>query len=137
MALAPRSVLTALSSPGTAAGSQPHARQPSPAHINVAARPPHRKCSNALPLLLQVNLMSDTSILISPCGGLATVLTFMRPGATGEPLQQAATSAVASRGLLLSHRRWPTVPAPAQRDRQEDPGVATCTGYTEHAGREL
>lgn len=27
--------------------------------------------------------MSETSILISPCGGLATVLTFMRPGATG------------------------------------------------------
>lgn len=26
--------------------------------------------------------MSDTSILITPCGGLATVLTFLRPAAT-------------------------------------------------------
>lgn len=26
--------------------------------------------------------MSDTSILVTPCGGLATVLAFMRPGAT-------------------------------------------------------
>lgn len=30
----------------------------------------------------QVELMSETSILISPCGGLATVLAFLRPGAT-------------------------------------------------------
>jgi hypothetical protein len=30
----------------------------------------------------QVKLMSDTSILVTPCGGLATVLTFLRPGAT-------------------------------------------------------
>ncbi|KAL4442053.1 hypothetical protein ABPG77_011314 [Micractinium sp. CCAP 211/92] len=30
----------------------------------------------------QVKLMSDTSILVTPCGGLATVLAFMRPGAT-------------------------------------------------------
>ncbi|KAI7839288.1 hypothetical protein COHA_006986 [Chlorella ohadii] len=29
----------------------------------------------------QVKLMSDTSILVTPCGGLATVLTFLRPGA--------------------------------------------------------
>jgi hypothetical protein len=27
--------------------------------------------------------MSDTSILITPCGGLATILTFMRPQSTG------------------------------------------------------
>lgn len=31
----------------------------------------------------QVQLMADTSILISPCGGLATVLTFLRPQSTG------------------------------------------------------
>jgi len=30
----------------------------------------------------QVELMSQTSILISPCGGLATVLSFLRPGST-------------------------------------------------------
>lgn len=30
----------------------------------------------------QVRLMSETSILVTPCGGLATVLTFLRPGAT-------------------------------------------------------
>ncbi|KAL4439224.1 hypothetical protein ABPG77_004126 [Micractinium sp. CCAP 211/92] len=30
----------------------------------------------------QVQLMSETNILISPCGGLATVLAFMRPGST-------------------------------------------------------
>lgn len=30
----------------------------------------------------QVKLMSDTSVLVTPCGGLATVLTFLQPGAT-------------------------------------------------------
>lgn len=34
--------------------------------------------------------MSDTSILITPCGGLATVLTFLRPGATGLGPEMAA-----------------------------------------------
>jgi hypothetical protein len=31
---------------------------------------------------MQVKLMSETSILITPCGGLGTVLTFLRPWAT-------------------------------------------------------
>ena len=26
--------------------------------------------------------MSETAVLLTPCGGLATVLTFLRPGAT-------------------------------------------------------
>jgi len=38
--------------------------------------------SSRTPLPAQVKLMSDTSILVTPCGGLATVLTFLRPGAT-------------------------------------------------------
>ena len=37
--------------------------------------------SSRTPLPAQVKLMSDTSILVTPCGGLATVLTFLRPGA--------------------------------------------------------
>jgi hypothetical protein len=32
---------------------------------------------------LQVEMMSNTTILISPCGGIATVLAFLQPEATG------------------------------------------------------
>lgn len=33
-------------------------------------------------MLFQMDLMSRTSILITPCGGIGTVLTFLQPGAT-------------------------------------------------------
>ena len=34
------------------------------------------------PVLLQLETMSRTDILITPCGGVGTVLLFLRPGAT-------------------------------------------------------
>lgn len=46
-------------------------------HALLPAWPAPLRC-----LFWQVKLMSDTSILVTPCGGLATVLAFMRPGAT-------------------------------------------------------
>lgn len=39
-----------------------------------------------LPLCPQVKLMSDTSILITPGGGIASVLNFLRPSATAIPM---------------------------------------------------
>ena len=32
--------------------------------------------------VLQLRAMSETSVLITPCGGTGTVLTFLQPGAT-------------------------------------------------------
>ena len=41
---------------------------------------PHpRSC---LMLCMQLEVMSATSVLITPCGGVGTVLTFLQPGAT-------------------------------------------------------
>ena len=67
--------------------------------------------------------MSDTSILVTPCGGLATVLTFLRPGATAiamnywQTIQQRslqlednyyrqAIALLMSEDLLLVQRAW-------------------------------
>lgn len=57
---------------GQAPGALPWAR--------VDGRPTAASLLHLTPT--QVQLMSGTSILVTPCGGLATVLTFLRPGAT-------------------------------------------------------
>ena len=72
---------------GRGAGSSPSLAD-WPAHLpSFCSRPSHFHASLLTPRLLpspplQVKLMSESSVLVTPCGGLATVLTFMRPGAS-------------------------------------------------------
>jgi hypothetical protein len=56
----------------------------------------------------QVQLMSDTSILLTPCGGLATVLTFLRPHSTGGrvPAYRPHVSCSGGGKLLAAGRKW-------------------------------
>ena len=55
------------------------------------------------PHCMQVKLMSDTSVLVTPGGGLAAMLNFLRPSATAIPLMYWNTITNTSSSLDLKY----------------------------------